>query len=70
VCSKLHTTSSLYFFFSEDKNSLHGAKDTISDSINQRESMFLGDIALVSVTTTRVEREETASRQRWSRDFR
>jgi len=30
--------------------------------------MFLGDIALASVTTTRVEGEEEASRQRRSRD--
>ena len=32
--------------------------------------MFLGDIALTSVTTTRVEEEEEASKQRWSRDCR
>jgi len=32
--------------------------------------MFLRDIALASVTTTRVEKEEEASRQRWSRDCR
>jgi len=30
--------------------------------------IFLKSIALVSVTTTRVEEEEEASRQRWSRD--
>jgi len=30
--------------------------------------MFLGGIALASVTTTRVEEEEEVSRQRWSRD--
>jgi len=30
--------------------------------------MFLKGIALASVTTTRVEEEEEASRQRWSRD--
>jgi len=30
--------------------------------------MFLGGIALVSVTTTRVEEEEEVSRQRWLRD--
>jgi len=30
--------------------------------------MFLGGITLASVTTTRVEEEEEALRQRWSRD--
>jgi len=32
--------------------------------------MFLGGIALASVTTTRVEGEEEVSSQRWSRDCR
>ena len=32
--------------------------------------MHLEDITLASVTTTRVEEEEEASRQRWSRDYR
>jgi len=32
--------------------------------------MFLGGVALVSVTTMRVEEEEEASRYRWSRDSR
>jgi len=32
--------------------------------------MFLGDIVLASVITIRVEREETASRQKQSRDSR
>jgi len=32
--------------------------------------MFLGGVALASVTTMRVEKEEEASRYRWSRNFR